>query len=254
MTGNEPTTAAPASISPSEVGTTIYVDPRLLRPFHRNPRRGDAGVIMASLIVNGQYKPVVVNLGSKTGRPAEVLAGSHTLKAFLTLAEQDPLDSRWYTIAAHVLDVDDDMANRIVLVDNRAFDLGLGADAAAVLDLVEAIGSAVGTGYTEAELDRLEAALGANKSAGPDAEPSEAENSPDAPTGPDPEFAPPSSLMPPSPGTPVNSHTIVFDSDPQLQVWFEFVAWLENVYSDPNLTPVQRLSAFLAEMPPERRI
>ena len=50
-----------------------------LAPYHRNPRRGDVKAIARSLETNGQYRPIVVNLGTHTGRPNEVLAGNHTL-------------------------------------------------------------------------------------------------------------------------------------------------------------------------------
>jgi hypothetical protein len=243
MTTNTPTPAIPVVISPTAVGTTIHVDPRALRPFHRNPRRGDVGAIMASLIVNGQYKPVVVNIGTRTGRFGEVLAGSHTLAAFRTLAEHDPADPRWHALAAHVLDVDDDLANRIVLVDNRSFDLGEGADPAAVLALVHDIGSAIGTGYTTDELDALAAALSGHRPAEHGA-------------GEDPGRPGDDTTTPAPNPTPdsVNSYTLVFDNESQRAVWTEFVEWLEIIYPDPNSTPVQRLSAFLSEMPPERRI
>jgi hypothetical protein len=247
MTANTPTTTATgpaaAAISPAAVGTTIRVDPHILTGFHRNPHHGDIGAIMASLIVNGQYKPIVVNLGRRTGRPGEVLAGNHTLTAFLHLNEQDPADPRWHTISVHVLDVDNDTATRIVLVDNRAFELGEGADTAAILDLVDAIGSAIGTGYTQDELDRLSAALAGTADSG------------DINSGSTGNTATDTAAEPPTPSPDsVNSYTIVFDTPSQQQVWFEFVEWLEKSFSDPDSTPVQRLSAFLAEMPPERRI
>ena len=44
-----------------------YVDE--LTSYHRNPRRGDVETIVRSLEVNGQYRPIVVNLGTRTGRP-----------------------------------------------------------------------------------------------------------------------------------------------------------------------------------------
>ena len=52
-----------------------------LQPFHKNPRRGNVEMIAESLQINGQYRAIVVNVGTHTGRPLEVLAGNHTLAA-----------------------------------------------------------------------------------------------------------------------------------------------------------------------------
>jgi ParB-like chromosome segregation protein Spo0J len=54
---------------------------RELRTYQRNPRQCDPTAIARSLAVNGQYRPIVVNKGTYTGRPNEVLAGNHTLIA-----------------------------------------------------------------------------------------------------------------------------------------------------------------------------
>ncbi|MCX5206110.1 ParB N-terminal domain-containing protein [Streptomyces sp. NBC_00237] len=66
--------------------------------YHRNPRPGDLGAICSSLSTNGQYRPIVVNKGTLTGRANEVLAGKHTLKAARHLG--------WEQIAVTWLDVD----------------------------------------------------------------------------------------------------------------------------------------------------
>ena len=82
-----------------------------LRHHPENARRGNVELIAESLRAHGQYKPVVVQ--SSTGY---VLAGNHTLKAARSLG--------WDKIDAVVLDVDDDEAKRIMLVDNRSSDMG----------------------------------------------------------------------------------------------------------------------------------
>lgn len=87
-----------------------------LRPYHRNPRQGDVGAIMQSLEHHGQYRPIVVN-----SRTQEVLAGNHTLEAARQLG--------WNQIAATFVDVDEDQAARIVLIDNRSTDLAAYDDA-----------------------------------------------------------------------------------------------------------------------------
>lgn len=100
-----------------------------LRPYHANPRRGDVAQIARSLSRTGQYRPIVVNAGTKTGRYREVLAGNHTLAAALKLG--------WSHLAGSVVDVDDDTAARIVAADNRTAELGgYDADLLALLALL----------------------------------------------------------------------------------------------------------------------
>ena len=82
----------------------VEYNPDELNPYYRNPRHGDIDAIAQSLEVNGQYRPIVVNLGRKTGRPLEVLAGNHTLAAARRLG--------WDTITATTVDVDDQGAAR----------------------------------------------------------------------------------------------------------------------------------------------
>ena len=133
----------------------VTARPAELNTYHRNPRRGDVGIISASLKAHGQYKPIVVNKGTYTGRPNEVLAGNHTLMAIRDLAEQHPEDDRWGSVLVHWIDVDDDRAARIVLVDNRASELGT-VDTAALHGLLESLGADLsGTGFTDEDLASL---------------------------------------------------------------------------------------------------
>lgn len=99
--------------------------------FEGNPRRGDVDAIAASLAKRGQYKPIVVNAGSKTGRVNEVLAGNHTLRAARGLG--------WPEIQCVFVDVAADEAAQIVAADNRIADLG-GYDQADLLAVLEAAG------------------------------------------------------------------------------------------------------------------
>ena len=116
-----------------------------LRPYHRNPRQGDVGAIMQSLEHHGQYRPIVVN-----SRTQEVLAGNHTLEAARQLG--------WNQIAATFVDVDDDQAARIVLIDNRANDLAT-YDADALTSLLQELaadeGGLTGTGFDGDDLDDM---------------------------------------------------------------------------------------------------
>lgn len=124
-----------------------------LGTYFRNPRRGDVEVIASSLAQHGQYRAIAVNLGTHTGRPHEVLAGNHTLKAAASLG--------WTGIARTFVDVDDDTAQRIVLADNGTADVGT-YDTSSLLDLLQQQSDNLdGLGYSEDDIERLEAMLAA---------------------------------------------------------------------------------------------
>ena len=121
-----------------------------LAGYHRNPRRGDVDAIARSLEINGQYRPIVVNIGTHTGRPLEVLAGNHTLAGARQLG--------WPTIQATTVDVDDLAAARIVAADNRTADLG-GYDDTILAELLAQIAESpiglAGTGYDPDQLAEM---------------------------------------------------------------------------------------------------
>lgn len=121
-----------------------------LRLFERNPRRGNVDAIAKSLAAHGQYRPIVVNAGTLTGRPLEVLAGNHTLLAARSLG--------WESIEAAVLDVDDSRARAIVAADNRLADLG-DYDTEALHALLSSLDDLDGTGYGAEDLAALEREL-----------------------------------------------------------------------------------------------
>lgn len=121
-----------------------------LRTYHRNPRRGNVRAIADSLRTNGQYRPVVANRGTHTGRPNEVLAGNHTLLGARDLG--------WGTVVVSWVDVDDDQAARIVAADNRTADLGA-YDDRLLAELLGDLPDLDGTGYDPGDLDDLLAQL-----------------------------------------------------------------------------------------------
>jgi len=82
----------------------------VLRPHPRNPRRGDIRLIAGSLSRNGQYRPILVQRSSNV-----ILAGHHTWQAAQLLG--------WTHIAVLPIDVDDDAALRLLLMDNRSSDV-----------------------------------------------------------------------------------------------------------------------------------
>lgn len=112
-----------------------------LTPYAKNPRTGDVEAIKKSLTVNGQYRAIVVRAGTH-----EVLAGNHTLAAAKALG--------WSELLCHVVDVDDEQAARIVLVDNRSNDLAT-YDKVALTELLRSLPDLKGSGYGDDFLDEL---------------------------------------------------------------------------------------------------
>jgi ParB-like chromosome segregation protein Spo0J len=125
----------------STIDSTV-VNVSELIPYPGNARQGDIGMISESLRVNGQYRPLVVNRAT-----GHVLVGNHTLAAASVLG--------WQEVAVTYVDVDDEEARRIVLVDNRTSDLGT-YDDERLADLLSSIARDLdGTGYAPEDLDEL---------------------------------------------------------------------------------------------------
>ena len=115
-----------------------------LRPYDRNPRRGDIDAIKASLRRHGQYKPL---LGRRTtDNKIEILAGNQTFRGMREEGYQE--------VSVYLIDVDDDLAKRIVVADNRTSDLG-GYDSEELAALLMELGDLAGTGYEPVDLGRL---------------------------------------------------------------------------------------------------
>ena len=111
-----------------------------LREHPDNARRGDVEAIRASLRVHGQFIPIVAQ--QSTGY---VIKGNHTFRGML--------EEGWTRGSVIVLDVDDDQARRIMLVDNRSSDLG-GYEEDSLTALLTALGDDLtGTGYDPGDLD-----------------------------------------------------------------------------------------------------
>ena len=114
-----------------------------LTPHPQNPRCGDVERIRGSIAANGFVGAVVVQ--RSTGH---ILAGNHRYRAALADG------------ATHVpvlwADVDDDVARRILLADNRTGDAA-GYDAAALDGLLRQLAgeAPAALGYTAAELEDL---------------------------------------------------------------------------------------------------
>lgn len=130
-------------VTPPTEYATVPLDQ--LSPHPDNARTGNVEMIAESLATNGQYRPIVVQRSTM-----HVLAGNHTLEAARTLD--------WQTIEAVIVDVDDENAKRILLVDNRTNDVA-GYDDRALADLLRSLadtdGALLGTGYTADDLADL---------------------------------------------------------------------------------------------------
>jgi ParB-like chromosome segregation protein Spo0J len=116
-----------------------------LKPYPNNPRRGDLHVLVESLTTHGQYKPIVVQLSTNY-----ILAGNHTFKAAKQLG--------WKKIAVTYIDCDDQTAKRIMLADNRTTDLA-SYDEIGLYELLDALPDLQGTGFTQTDIDELDAII-----------------------------------------------------------------------------------------------
>jgi hypothetical protein len=116
-----------------EIGTLI--------PYPHNVREGDVGAISVVLSEIGQYRPIVVNKLTR-----EILVGNHTWFAASML--------KWKEIAVVFVDVDEVIAKKIVLADNRTSDLAT-YDDEALLSMLLGVGDLRGTGFDRDDLDAL---------------------------------------------------------------------------------------------------
>lgn len=139
----------------ANIGTPETLPITELNLYDRNPRMGDVQAIKASMLANGIFRPIVVNRGTHTGKPNQVLAGNHSLKAMRELTEDNPDDTRWSMVNVWMVDVDEERAAKIVLADNRTADLG-SYDNNELVALMEGLKDDLdGTGYDEDDLSAL---------------------------------------------------------------------------------------------------
>lgn len=142
----------PAELVPGELKGEFEakVPLRGLNYYYKNPRRGNVEKVAESLNSNGQFKPIVVNRGTVTGRPNEILAGNHTTNAARSLG--------WKNIDVMWVDVTEEHARRIVLADNGSTDDAT-YDTSVLAELIEAqkdsVQSLVGTTYSDDTLGKL---------------------------------------------------------------------------------------------------
>lgn len=112
-----------------------------LKPHPQNPRVSDTWAIKESLLVHGQYRPIVANR-----RTGHILAGNHTYLAAKELG--------WESILVYWIDVPEDQELRILLVDNRSTEFGF-MDPEKLLEVLQELNSLEGTGYNDEDLELL---------------------------------------------------------------------------------------------------
>ncbi|MBI2388655.1 MAG: DNA modification methylase [Deltaproteobacteria bacterium] len=115
-----------------------------IKPHPKNPRRGDLDSIAASIRKNGFYGALIVQRSS-----GFILAGNHRYLAAKRLGFTE--------LPALFVDVDDRVAQKILLADNRTSDLA-GYDEQALGELLATLSNEQdldGTGYDQSEVDAL---------------------------------------------------------------------------------------------------
>lgn len=126
-----------------------------LKFFPGNARRGDIDTICESLEQFGQYRPVVVNRGTKAPEYANsILCGNHTCMAAQRLG--------WDEIDVHWVDLDAATCRKVVLVDNKAND-NSSYDVEALTELLQSVDNLAGTGFTDEEYNAILEALDNNE-------------------------------------------------------------------------------------------
>lgn len=179
-------------------------------PHPSNVRQGDVGAIAESLKEFDQYRPIVVQ--RSTGH---ILAGNHTWRAAKAL--------NWAEIEATLIDVDDAMAKRILLADNRTHDLGTydeRALAALLREQAEADALA-GTGWDGDTVDDLlmKALADEAKDKGEGV----------------------------GLGTPVINYDLIFETEAQKDRWYAFLKYLRLRFPEGE-THAERIDSFLTDL------
>jgi hypothetical protein len=111
-----------------------------------NPRRGNVSAIEASMQAHGFYGAVLAQASTR-----QIIAGNHRTRAARKQGQP--------TVPVLFIDVDDDEAKRMLLVDNRTNDLA-GYDDAALLAMLQdlndgGVAGLLGTGFTDEDLEQL---------------------------------------------------------------------------------------------------
>jgi len=116
-----------------------------LLPHPDNPRQGDVDAIEESILANGWYGAVIVQLSTRF-----ILAGNHRW--------QGAKRAGALTVPTIFVDVDDATARRIILADNRTADRA-SYDQESLTNILTSIqqeaGNLAGTGYVDSDLKQM---------------------------------------------------------------------------------------------------
>jgi hypothetical protein len=122
---------------------TVPIDS--VQPHPANPRRGDVDAIADSIAANGFYGALIVQRSSR-----HILAGNHRWRGAKQLGLSE--------VPVVLVDVDDERAKRILVVDNRTSDLA-GWDEKALMamlgEMAEMPEGLVGSGFDAVDLAEL---------------------------------------------------------------------------------------------------
>ena len=115
-----------------------------LRPHPKNPRQGDVGAIAESIKTNGWYGSLIVQTSTN-----EIIAGNHRWLAAKSLGFTE--------LPVTYLDIDSDLALRILIADNRTSDLANNDESALakILEQLSLESGLVGLGYDNDDLEQL---------------------------------------------------------------------------------------------------
>ena len=116
-----------------------------VQPWPDNPNNGDVDLIAESMRVNGVFTPIVAQRSTRY-----ILVGNHRYAALLMLGESQ--------VPVVWVDVDDEKAQRIAVVDNgasKASTMDLGLLTPILDDLSDTELGLLGTGYSEQFLANL---------------------------------------------------------------------------------------------------
>lgn len=137
---SEQQTVPRETVSPSVSTDVGWVPITDVHPHPTNPREGDVGALMQSLTEFGQYRPIV------TDTNGTILAGHHVWYAAKGLG--------WETIWVTSVDVSEEQALKILLVDNRTSDLGE-YDSDQLAATLSSVANLTGTGYDYADVESI---------------------------------------------------------------------------------------------------
>lgn len=128
-----------------------------LRPYPGNPRRSDQKLINQSLQEHGQYRSVLVQSST-----SYIIGGNHVFHGMRELGATH--------VSAEFVDVSDERAHRIVLMDNRASDKA-GYDNRLLLEMLEELPDLDGTGFEIGDLEEIRGELDEELPTSGDAQP-----------------------------------------------------------------------------------